>query len=245
MNHELKAQITKTPAGIYTVAWRYEQAPLDRQVESFASDGLKVISPSQLAFAQTNSENGEFERYSRTTGDVLYDARNDKFVIFPEGTIRDLVGVANVVDANIESREYVIPKNQRDRIYEIADEMLKKGTAVAVNPGQTNVDTSRFGEVELTDKLYSNEGIDFKASDYGNFLNNEKRKVVQSFFLDNQSYAKSQNGPYVNGLRVFGPDVGFGVYVDSWGLRGYSGAFGVRFEKEFQDIIFRRLKDLK
>ncbi len=231
MNHTIESQVTKTPAGIYTVAWRYEQAPLDRQVGSFASDGLKLISPSQLAFAQTNAENSIFELYSRTTGDAFYDARNNTFVIFPEGTIRDLVGIANIVDAHRQGKEYVIPENQREGMYKIADEMLKKGTAVAVTPGRTNVDTSRFGEVELTDRLYSNEGIGFKASKYGNFLRNEKGRDIQPFFLDDKNYAKSQNGPYVNGLRVYGPVNGFGVSGDLRDLDGNFGAFGVRFEK--------------
>ena len=232
MNANTKTQITKTPAGIYTVSWRYEQASLDIQVGSFASDGLKVVSPSQLAFAQTNAGNGTFERYSRTTGDCLYDARNNKFVIFPDGTIRDLVGIANIVDAHRQGKEYVIPTtSQRDRIYAIADEMLRKGTAVAVNPGTTNVDTSNFGEVELTDRLYSNKGIGFKAEDYGKFLRDEKRRKVQSFFLDSEDYAKSQKEPYVNGLRVYGPEYDFDVFGFVRFLVDYYGAFGVRFEK--------------
>ncbi len=230
MNPTIEAQVTKTPAGIYTVAWRYEHAPLDRQVGSFASDGLKVISPSQLAFVQTNAGNGTFEQYSRTTGDAFYDARNNTFVIFPEGTIRDLVGIANIVDAHRQGKEYVIPKNQRDRLYAIADEMLKKGIAVAVNPGRTNVNTSRFGEVGLTDRLYSNEGIGFKAGDYGNFLRDKKRRDTQSFVLDDENFAKSQKGPYVNGLRLC--DSGFGFVVDGyWDLDDNGGTFGVRFEK--------------
>jgi len=231
MNPNIKTQVTKTPAGIYTVSWRYEQAPLDSQVGYFASDDLKVVSPSLLAFAQTNAKNGAFERYSRTTGDVFYDARNNKFVIFPEGTIRDLVGIINIVDAHRQGKEYVIPKQQRGKIYEIADEMLRKGTAVAVNPGTAKVDTSKFGEVELTDRLYSNEGMGFKAQNYGNFLKNEKRRAVQSFFLDGESYAKSQKGPYANGLRVYGPNDDFVVGGNVRGLGNWDGAFGVRFEK--------------
>jgi len=231
MSPNTETQVTKTPAGIYTVSWRYEQAPLDSQVRSFALDDLKVVSPSQLAFAQTNTEKEIFERYSRTTGDVFYDPRINKFVIFPEGTIRDLVGIIDIVDAHRQGKEYVIPKNQRDEIYGIADKMLRKGTAVAVTPETTKVDTSKFGEVELTDRLYSNEGMGFKAQNYGNFLKNEKRRAVQSFFLDGESYAKSQKGPYANGLRVYGPNDDFVVGGNVRGLGNWDGAFGVRFEK--------------
>lgn len=231
MSPNIEAQVTKIPAVIYQVTWRYEQAPLDEQVRSFASDGLKVISPSQLAFAQTYIGNGTFEYSSRTTGDVFYDARNNKFVIFPEGTIRDLVGIVNIVDAHKQGKEYVIPQNQRDRMYAIADKMLKKGTAVAVNPGQTNVDTSKFGEVELTDILYYNRGMGFEAGTYGQFLKDEKRMSLQSFILDDEGYAKSRKGPYVNVLKVLGRFNDFMVVGHGRTLYDYVGAFGAHFEK--------------
>lgn len=140
----LDSKVNRTQVGIYTVLWRYEIKPLGRQVRSFASDDLKVVSPSQLAFAQTNARDGTFERYSRTTGDVLYYAKNNKFIIFPEGTIRDLVGIIQIVDAHRQGKEYVIPENQRDGIYKITEKMLKEGTAFAVDPGTTMVNTSGF-----------------------------------------------------------------------------------------------------
>ena len=240
----LEMQVTRTPAGLYTIAWRYEfRAPLDIQVGSFPSDNLKVISPSQLAFAQTNTEDGIFEDRSRTTADVIYDPRNNQFIIFPEGTIRDLVGINNIVDAHRgrvrffgrvsffrKEKEFIVPKNQRERVYDVADTMLRKGTAVAVGPGEQNVDTSRFGDEGLTRILYSNESMGFRTEDYGRFLKDKKGINVQSFFLDDENYAKYQKGPYVNGLRVDTPSTGFRVRGDQ-ALHLNSGAFGVRFEK--------------
>ena len=64
------------------------------------------------------------------------------------------------------------------------------------------------------------------------FLKSEKGRDTQSFSLDDEEYAKSQKGPYANGLRVYGPVDDFDVCgCLSGNLVSHCGAFGVRFEK--------------
>lgn len=230
MNPNLEMEVNKTQAGLYTVTYGRIEAPLDVQEAAFAVHGLHTVSPAQLGFLRAQESKGTFSPYSRTGADVFYDDRHDQVVVVPNGAISGLVGIANIVDAHRQGKEYVIPKNQRDLVYAVADEMLKKGTAVTSNHGRIDVSTSQFGQTELTSKLFSDEGLNIKAQDYGDWQKGQGRDV-QSTFFDNADYAKSQKGPYVNRLRVCGPDYVFLVVGYFRYLNLNFGAFGVRFEK--------------
>lgn len=223
-------QVNKTQAGLYTVTYGRKEAPLDVQEVAFAANGLDTVSPAQLGFLRAQEGNGTFKPYSRTNADVLYDDRADQVVIVPDGAISKLVGIANLVDAHRQGEEYVIPKNQRDLVYAMVDEMLRKGKAFTANHRKTVVETSNFGQTELTSKLFSDEKLGVNGQDYGDFLKDKGRKT-QSIFFNDRGYAKSQKAPYANRLRVCGTDCGFVVDGDFMGLDYNSGAFGVCFEK--------------
>jgi len=230
MNPSLEMQINKTQAGLYTVTYGRKEAPLDVQEAAFAANGLSLFSPAQIGFLRAKVGDGTFNPYSRTTADVLYDDRHDQVVIVPDGAISKLVGIANIVDAHGQSKEYIIPNNQRDLVYAMVDEMLRKGTAFTANHGRTNVQTSAFGEDNLTSRLFSDERLGIKAQDYGDFLKDQKVNT-QLITFNPHDYAKSQKGPHVNRLRLHSPGNFFGVYGVSWNLDLNDGAFGGRFEK--------------
>ena len=216
--------------GLYTVTYAREEAPLDVQEAAFAAKGLEIVSPAQLGFLRTKGRKGAFNLYSRTNAYVVYDDRNNKIVIVPDGAISKIVGVSSLVGAHRQDREYIIPKNQRDTVYATVDKMLKNGIAFTVNHELTEVHTSEFGKNDLTSRLFSDKRLGFKAQEYGDWLK-EQGRASQSMFFDLADYAKSQKGPYLNRLRVYGPDNDFGVNGGNWLLDYFDGAFGVRFEK--------------
>lgn len=230
MNPNLEMKVNTTQAGLYTVTYVRIEALLDVQEATFAVHDLHTVSPAELGFLRAQESTGAFNPYSRTGADVLYDDRHDRVVVVPNGAISKLVGIANLVDAHRQGKEYIIPNNQRDLVYLMIDEMLRKGTAVSANHGKIDVSTSKFGQTELTSILFSDEVLGIKAQEYGDWQKEQGRNV-QSIFFDDANYAKSQGGPYVNRLRVCGPDVGFLVVGLNWFLDSNSGAFGVRFEK--------------
>lgn len=232
MNPNLEMQVNKTQAGIFTVTYGYKEAPLDVQEAAFAVNGLGTVLPAQLGFLRAKEGAGTFKPYSRTNADVLndiYDGRNNQVVIAPNGALSAQFGIANLVEAHLQGEEYVIPKNQRDLIYAMVDEMIKRGTAFTASHGRTDIPASEFGQTELTFKLFSDEGLGIKAQDYGDWLK-EQGRGPQSMVFDDEGYAKSQKGPYANRLRVYGPGNDF-IVVGYWDLVGGSGAFAVRFER--------------
>lgn len=230
MNHNLEMEVNTTQAGLYVVTYGRIEAPLDVQEATFAVHGVHTFSLAQLGFLRAQEGKGTFNPYSRTGADVFYDDRYNQVVVVPNGAISGLVGIANIVDAHRQGKDYVIPKNQRDLVYAVADEMLRKGIAVTANHGLTTVNTSEFGQTELTSIMFSDERLGIKAQDYGDWQRGQGRDV-QSTFFDNADYAESQKGPYVNRLRVCGPDGVFDVFGKGRDLYVRSGAFGGSFKK--------------
>ncbi len=163
MNSSLEMQVNKTQAGLYIVTYSREKAPLDVQEAAFAANRLEIVFPAQLGFLRAKEDKGTFKRFSRTNTDVLYDDRNNYVIIVPDGAINKLVGIANLVQAHRQDEDYFIPKNQRDLVYAMVNEMLRKDTAFTANHGQTNVSTSEFEQTELTFKLFSDEALGIKA----------------------------------------------------------------------------------
>lgn len=230
MSTNLEMQINKTTAGLYTVTYGRQEAPLDIQEEAFAANGLEIVSLTQLGFLKAKAGKGTFNPYSRTNTDVLYDNRHDQVVVVPNGAISKLVGIANLVDAHRRNKECVIPEDQRDLVYDKVEEMLRDGTAFTANHGRIDVNTSEFGQTELTSKLFSDERLETNAQEYGDFMKDQGIKT-QSIFFNDVVYAKSQGAPHVNKLRVYGPNAGFDVFAGGLFLDRNEGAFGVRFEK--------------
>ncbi len=223
----LELQVKKTEVGLFIVAYSYNKAPLDVQEAAFAANNLDMISPAQLGFLRAEGDKDAFNPYSRTSAYVLYI--DNRVVVVPDEAISKRV-VADLVGAHRQGREYVVPKNQRDSVYAVADEMLRKGAAFTARHGQTMVGTSEFGQTESTSKLFSDEGFGIKAQKYGDWLKEQGRNT-QSMFFDTADYAKSQKGPYLTRLRVYGPLDDFSVLGNYGYLDGNYGAFGVRFEK--------------
>jgi len=226
----LEMQVNKTPVGLYTVTFGYKQAPLDVQEGAFAVHGLHTVSPAELGFLRAQGPKDTFNSYSRTNADVFYDDRTNQVVIVPNEAISKQAGIANLVDAHRQGKEYVLPKDQRGLVYVIVDEMRRKGTAFTANYGQTGIPVSEFGQVKLTSRLFSDDPLGIRAQDYGDWQK-EQGRASQSMFFDNLNYAKSQKGPYLSRLRVYGPGNVFGVVGLNRYLDNYDGAFGVRFEK--------------
>lgn len=229
MNSNLELQVNKTNTGIYTVTYSYNKAPLEVQEAAFADNALEMVSPAQLGFLRAKG-NGIFNPYSRTNADVLYDGRANQAVIVPGRAISKLVGTANLVDAHRQFKEYNIPENQRELVYAVADEMLKSGIAFIAPDGPTEIRTSEFGKNDLASRLFSDTSLGIEAQEYGDWLQSQGRAVI-SFLMDGKDYSRAQKAPYLNRLRVFGPDLDFGVYGYGRSLYINSGAFGVRFEK--------------
>jgi len=233
MMPNLEMQVNKTNAGIYTVTYGRKEAPLDVQAAAFAANHLDIISPAQLGFLRAKEGKGTFNPYSRTVADVFYDDRDGtQVVIAPDGAISrsGQVSIADLVDAHRHGKEYVIPKDQRDLVYAMVDEMINKGIAVIANPGQTYVNTSDLVQVELTSNLFSDKSLGINAQDYANWLQSQGREAI-SFFMDGKDYSQAQKSPYLNKLRVYGPGVDFVVVGNGRVLGNNFGAFGVRFEK--------------
>lgn len=230
MNPNLEMQVSTTNVGLYIVTYGRKEAPLDVQEEVFAANGLGMVSPAQLGFLRAQGSKGIFNPYSRTSADVFYDDRIDQVVVVLDGAISKLVSIANLVGAHRQGKEYIIPPHQRDSVYARVDEMLRNGTALTANHGQTNVSTSEFGQTELTSKLFSDARLGIHAQDYGDWQK-EQGRGIQSIFFDSGDYAKSQKDPYLNKLRIFGSVDGFGVGGHYRLLVDYYGAFGVRFKK--------------
>ncbi len=230
MKPNLEMQVNKTPVGLWTVTYGCKEAPLDVQELAFAANDLHLISPAEHGFLRVNEGKGTFKPYSRENADVFYDDRNTQVVIIPNGAISKHVGVANLVDAHRQGREYIIPKNQRESVYVMVDEMLKNSIAFVAPHGQTRVLTSEFGKQDLTLKLFSDERLGIEAQKYGDWLLSQKRDA-NTFFVDSKDYSRTQRAPYLNRLRVFGPGSDFDVNGSYGDLDYDSGAFGVRFEK--------------
>ena len=233
MNPNLEMQVTKTNAGLWTVTYGRKEAPLDVQEAAFAANGIEIVSPAQLGFLRHKGGKCIFEPYSRTSADVLndvYDGRDNRVVIVPNRELSNIFGIHNLVTAHRQNKEYVLPEDQRDLIYAMVDEMIKKGIAITAKFGQTDIPISDFGQTGLTSNLFSDERLGIKAQDYGDWLK-EQGRSAQSMFFDNERYAKSQKGPYLSRLRVYGPDGDFIVGGGSRDLGDNDGAFGVRFEK--------------
>ncbi|MBS3122637.1 hypothetical protein J4434_07180 [Candidatus Woesearchaeota archaeon] len=226
----LEMQVNKTQAGLYTIAYVRKEAPLDVQEAAFAVHGLHTVSPAQLGFLRAQEPKGTFNPYSRTNADVFYDDRTNQVVIVPNEAISKQISITNLVNAHRQCKEYIIPQDQRDLVYAMVDEMLRKGTAFTASHGEIDIPISEFGQVELTSSLFSDGNLGIKAQDYGDWQK-EQGRASQSMYFDGANYAKSQKGPYLNRLRVCGPDVGFGVVGNGRLLDCDSGAFGVRFEK--------------
>src|SRR3989338_3425017 len=204
----LEMQVNKMQVGLYTVTYGYKRALFGAQEETFAANGLNPISPAQFGFLRAQPNNSPFLIYSETSADVFYDNRTDRIVIVPDGSISKQVGIANVVATHSHGQGYVVPQSQRELVYAMVDEMLRKGTAFTSKHGQTDIIASEFGQTELTSKLFSDGRLGIKAQNYGDWLAQQGRSI-QSIFFDNEGYAKSQKGPYVDKLRVFGDVLGF------------------------------------
>ena len=191
---------------------------------------LRLFLPAQLGFLRAKGD-GAFKPYSRTNADVFYDDRdNGQVVIVPDSAISKQVGTANLVNAHRQGRDYTIPENQRDVVYDMIDEMLESGTALVVPHGQTKVQTSEYGKNDLTSRLFSGKRLGIKAQEYGDWQKNQGRNV-NTFYMNEKLHSQAQKAPYLNRLCVYSPDGAFDVYGNGRLLDINIGAFGVRFEK--------------
>ena len=229
MNINLQPQVAQTKDGLYVVTYASLNAPLNVQEAAFAAHGLHTASPAELGYLRAGVENSPFTPYSRTDMDVFYDDRGGGKVVLARDRAISKLFLSDLVNAHRKDKELIIPKDQRELVYATIDAMLENGRALATGHGVHRIDTSRFGEDGLTEIMFSDPSLGIHAADYGAWLNNQGRDT-QSLFFDSKDYAKSQKGPYLNRLRVFGPGSGFDA-GDGRYLGDDGSAFGVRLEK--------------
>ena len=202
-----------------------------------------MVSPAELGFLRAQGPKGIFDRYSMTNYDVVYDPRSrSKVVIVPCGAISEsnLVGLVYLVEAQRQEGECVIPRYKRDSVYDMVDEMLRKGIAFRADHGRRRIPVSEIGQTELTSKLFSDPELGMTAENYADWLEKQGKDGLLISF----SRVVDRIDPlYLNRLRVFGPGLDFGVggSYKAFGVNfgkvfGVNfGAFGVRFEKTAED----------
>ncbi|MBI2548010.1 hypothetical protein HYW21_01535 [Candidatus Woesearchaeota archaeon] len=227
INHEM--DVNKTQVGLYTVTYALSQRPLDVQELAFAAKGLHTISPAEKGLLMIGVDDSPFTPYSRTDMDVIYDKRAKDRVVLARGKPISQLFLSDLVDAHKHGREFVVPKEMRDDVYDAIDTMLNNGMAFATTHGTHETPANRLGEEGITNFMYSDPSLGIKAGDFGAWL--AERRDVHNAFFDSQEYAR-QLGPYINRLRLFSPGGDF-LAGGGCGRDLYSGdgAFGVRFEK--------------
>ena len=236
MNIKLQPQVAQTKDGLYAVTYARLSAPLNVQEAVFAAHGIHIVSSAELGYLRAGIDDSPFTLHSRTGTGVFYDDRNGNAVIVPDEAISKQVGIANLVYAHAEDTECVVPKDQRELVYAMVDEMLKNGRAFATEAFATEqeihrIDTSRFGEDGLTGIMFSNHSLGIRAENYGAWLRGAQGINIQSVFFDIPTFRQLRREPYLNRLSVYGPDDGFVVYGCGRNLGDDYGAFGARFEK--------------
>ena len=234
-----KVKINKTRAGVYSVTYSKVEAPLNLQQEAFADHGLRMISPAQLGFvraSQLTSQLGgviSFNGYSRTNADVFYDDRDDsKVIVVPDDALSKQL-TSELVYCHKRNRECIIPESKREQFYNAVDTMLKSDTAFEAPHGITKISTSAFGQDKLASRLFSDESLEIKAQDYGEWLKSWGLKE-QVFYFDDKDYAQSKESAYLDKLffhEGYDRGTGFSVRGNWRDLANFMSALGVRFEK--------------
>lgn len=207
-------------------------APANFLEETFGKRNLDFISPAQMGFLRANDfvpDLSETMGSSITNTDIFYDG-GDRIILVPDGALTKLTGLAGLVKAHKQRKEYVVPENQRGVVSSLIEKMSGEGTAFSAPYGTTSVETSELALNGLTSRLFSDERLGIEAEEYGHWLDRNGITHLKVNFGD-KDYAISQGGPFVNRLRDLG---------DPWKfeIRGYGnqilpgcGAYGVRFEK--------------
>ena len=229
MTDKIEIKQDKTFDKKFNVEYAYIESPLDVQQAIFDSKGLKLVSPSEKAYMEFNQEkNHHFLNYSRTNMDVLYRPKEKDIVLVKGGFLGNRY-IKDLVDAHRKNKEFEIPKNDKEFVY-LVNMMLNEGSAMSVSPSETLVvNTKDFGNNEITDFLFSDDTLNFKAEDYGRFLNDKFGRESINLYFPSQEYIAQQNNDFLNKVRVGGSG-SFDIGNDDWDLDGNSGAFGVRFE---------------
>lgn len=225
----LQLQEARTRDGLYTVTYAFSQGPLDVQELAFAANGLHILSPAEKGFLIAGVNDSPFTPYSRTNMDVFYDKRDQGKVVLARGKPISQLFLSDLVDAHRNGREFVVPKEMRDYVYDAIDTMLNNGMAFATTHGTHTTPTDRLGEEGVTSFMYSDPLLGIKAEEFGAWL--AERRKVHTISFDSLGYATRQSGPYVNRLRLCGPGGGFGAVGVNRNLYGNVGAFGVLIKK--------------
>lgn len=237
MGPNLEVRVETIDVGGYRVRYLYIEAPLDVQEAAFADSDLKMVSPALLGYLRARSPLGviTFDRSSRTNTEVIHDDRDGgRVVVVPDSAISKVVGVAPLVDAHRQNREYVIPIEQRSEVYAIVDEMLRSDTAFVAPYGQQDISTKNFRQNPVASQLYGDQTLGFDAGVYGDWLQSQNR-YYHSTHLADETCARKQPGPYVDRLAVLGIEDTLSrrdfVCRKVQDLHTARGAFGVHFER--------------
>lgn len=226
---QLELKEAKTRDGLYTVTYAYLQRPADVQDLSFAANGLDTISPAIKGMLMAGVDNSPFTPYSRTDMDVFNDDRDGGKVVLARGKPISQLFLSDIVGAHRNRREFVIPENMRETVYGAVDTMLVNGGAFATDYGTHETPSARLGEEGFTNFMYSDPSLGIVAQTFGDWL--AERRDTHTTFLDSLDYAKSQQGPYLTRLRLYGPG---NVFYANGSLRILDfnlGAFGVLIKR--------------
>ena len=222
----LQLQQTQTRDGLYAVTYASFQAPLHIQELEFAANGLHTISPAEKGLLMAGIDDSPFTPYSRTNMDIIYDKRGDGRVVLARDRAISQLFLSDLIAAHGSGREFVVPENLRDNVYDAVDTMLRNGRAFATGHETHTISTDRFRKEGITNFMYSDSSLDIDAGEFGAWLA-ENQRNTHTVVFDSAEYAARQSGPYINRLCLYGPGIDFGACGGGRDLRGLGGAFGV------------------
>jgi hypothetical protein len=227
MNYNLKIDTQKSFDGRFDISSVYVEAPFHKQNLLINSSGLHLVSPAELGFMRTDKpKNHAFMKYSRSSMSSLMIPEEDKIVLVKSGALSNLYA-RDLVNAHADGKECLIPKEDKEMVYDLVTALERAGLAKTINPGNKTL-SAKLDE-ETSDFMFSDDDLRIKSSDYGRTLVANGRGIITAYF-DDADYMKKQKGMYLNIVRVRSPADIFNVYGSgNWNLGDDDGAFGVNF----------------
>ncbi|MFH1053602.1 MAG: hypothetical protein V1740_04275 [Candidatus Woesearchaeota archaeon] len=235
----LQLKEARTRDGLFIVTYTYVQGPADVQDLAFAAAGLDTISPAVKGMLMAGVDDNIFTPYSRTDIDVFYDDRGSGRVVLARGKPISQLFLSDMVDAHKHGREFVIPENMRDAVYDATDTMLGNGKAVAVDYGTHQTLSSRLGNEGLTSFMYGDPSLGIDAQTFGDWL--AEQRDTHTTIFDGKEYAARQKGPYLTRLRLCGPDLDFFAVGNNMNLDYSGSAFGVLIKRSAEQAVSQLL----
>jgi hypothetical protein len=200
-----------------SISYRELRGPLDALEKGCVTHGLEMVSPAILGYVRdiallshSNAFNlAPFMFFCKTNMDVFYDDRDDGQVVLIRDAVLSRLFLHDAIEAHKKEKEFVIPKNKRESVYETVDSMLENGRAFATIHG-----THKIGENDLTNFIFSDDSLGISGADYDKWIKDRRMETQPPILFHTEDYAKSQRGPYLGRLHDFGIDRYFWICGD-------------------------------